>query len=156
MTRAQAAPGRRGVAPRCGREAGSVSLFFVVAVIGLFVALALVVEGAARVRAIQVADNAAAEAARAAGQQLDPAAVAGGLPARLDAGAAARAAGGYLAAAGVSGSTVVSYVDGQAVITVTTSVVPESPMARWGVLAPAAVTGSASARLVQGVAGEDL
>jgi len=129
-------------------------LFFVVAVIGLFAALGLVVEGAARVRAIQVADNAAAEAARAAGQQLDPVSVANGLPARLDAAAAARAAQSYLATAGVTGSAVVSYPDGRPVVTVTTSVVPESVLLGWGP-APSPATGSATARLVQGVAGED-
>ncbi len=140
-------------APGVDSDAGSVSLFFVVAVLGMFAALGLVVEGGARVRAIQLADAAAAEAARAAGQQVDPASVASGIQGRLDAGAAARAAQSYLGAIGVTGDAAVTYQEGTAVITVTTSVVPQSPLAGLGLLAPGPVTGSASARVEQSVAG---
>ena len=60
------------------REAGSVTLFFVVAALALFAMVGLVVDGGTKIRAAQQADGLAEEAARAGGQQIAvPAAVRG-------------------------------------------------------------------------------
>ena len=59
------------------------TLFFAVAVVGLLVLLGLVVDGAAKVRAVQRADTLAAEAARAGGQAIAlPPTIAGRTPSR--------------------------------------------------------------------------
>lgn len=89
-----------------GGERGSVSLFLVVAVLALFLAVGLVVDGGSKLRATQRADDAAAEAARAAAQSVQPARTVRGLAPQLDARAAVRAAQAYLAQAGVTGTAV--------------------------------------------------
>ena len=95
------------VRPR-GRDEGSITLFFCIAVVGLLVMVGLVVDGGAKVRALQRADRLAAEAARAGGQAIDvPAAIAGDLP-TVDAQAAVIAAKAYLRAEGVSGIVTVA------------------------------------------------
>lgn len=89
-------------------ERGSVSLMLVVMVLGLLVAAGLVVDGGAKLRAVQEATAAAGEAARAATQQVNVAGVQRNGTARLTA-AAARAAGqAALDDAGVSGTVTVT------------------------------------------------
>ncbi|MDP9241277.1 MAG: pilus assembly protein TadG-related protein, partial [Actinomycetota bacterium] len=51
-------------------DRGSVSVFFVVAAIAMLTMLGLVVDGGGKIRAIQRADAAAAEAARQGGQAI--------------------------------------------------------------------------------------
>jgi hypothetical protein len=127
-------------------DEGSISLFMVVLTIALLVAVGLVVDGGAKVRAIQRADEAAREAARAGTQALDVPAAVQGEAVSVDPAAAARAARAYLVAAGVDGSVSVS---GNAV-TVSTHV-PFAPvfLALAGVR-PSTVTGTATARPVIG------
>lgn len=84
-------------------EAGSVTLFFAIAVVGLLLLAGLVVDGGAKVRAAQRADRVAAEAARAAGQAIDLGAVLDSGALRVDRRAAVVAASQYLSEAGVSG-----------------------------------------------------
>nr|NLD41774.1 hypothetical protein [Actinomycetales bacterium] len=52
-------------------ERGSVSMFAVVSVLGLFIAIGLVVDGGRKIRAIETAQAIAQDAARVAGNQLD-------------------------------------------------------------------------------------
>ncbi|ROT33814.1 pilus assembly protein TadG-related protein [Micromonospora sp. HM5-17] len=56
---------------RLDRDAGRVSLFLVIAMIGVLAIIALAYDGAGQLRTMQRADNLAAEAARAGGQAVD-------------------------------------------------------------------------------------
>jgi len=98
-------------------EEGQVTAFVVVAVTGLLLVAALVLDGgnalAARSRAIGIAE----EAARAGCQQIDLAAYRAGRPLTLDPPAAERAVRDYLAAAGAGGQVVVD--DGAVTVTAT-------------------------------------
>jgi Flp pilus assembly protein TadG len=126
------------------RDDGSISLFVVVLTVALLAAVGLVVDGGGKVRALERADEAAREAARAGSQMLDvPSAVRGGRV-HLDRGAAARAARAYLEAAGTEGSVSVS---GDVVDVATTITYRPVVLALVGV-GPMAVTGRASARPV--------
>jgi len=98
-------------------EQGSITLFLAISAVGLLVLAGLAVDGAAKVRAVQRADRVAAEAARAAAQALDIAAVRNGDGIAVDRRAALRAAHEYLAVAGVEGS---ASIEGAARLTVVT------------------------------------
>jgi len=89
---------------RGDRERGSVSLFFVMVTLALLVIIGLVVDGGAQIRNRQRADTSAQEAARAAGQAVNPAAAINGDGAQLQLGTAQAAAQQYLASAGVQGN----------------------------------------------------
>jgi len=56
---------------RRDRDAGRVSLFLAIAMIGVLAIIALAYDGAGQLRTMQRADNLAAEAARAGGQAVD-------------------------------------------------------------------------------------
>ena len=85
-------------------DAGSVTLFLAITVSGLLVLLGLVVDGGAKIRAVQHADAVAADAARAGGQAINvPAAITGAAP-TVDARAAVAAANATLRRAGVTGT----------------------------------------------------
>ena len=99
-----AGKGACGDRNRESREPGAVTIFVAVAMIGLLAMAGLVVDGAAKVRAVQRADRVAVEAARAAGQTVDLAGLLAGEPLTVDRRAAATAARRYLDAAGVEGS----------------------------------------------------
>ena len=90
------------------RDDGSASPFLVVAALALLVMAGLVVDGAGKVRALQAADRAAAEAGRAAGQRIDLLGAVGGERPRVDARAAVEAARSYLRASGAEGSVEVT------------------------------------------------
>src|SRR5665648_228759 len=102
------------------RDAGSVTVFVAITVLGILILCGLVVDGGAKLRAVQHADRVATEAARAAGQAADPAALAGG-EARVDRQAALDAAAAFIAASPATCSATIS-ADGTAVeVTVTTT-----------------------------------
>lgn len=128
------------------REDGSVTLLLVVAVLALFAAVGLVVDGAGKIRALQRADDVAAEAARAAGQAVGASAVQG-RPGVLDTTRAAQAARAYLRAAGVTGDVQVR----GATVRVTTTVTFRPVLLGAAGVGPVTLTGSAQARLAQGV-----
>jgi len=88
-------------------DAGSVTLFLVITVVGLLTMVGLVVDGAAKIRGVQRADALAAEAGRAGGQAIDVPASIMGEPPTVDARAAAAAAQTYLARNGVDGQVTV-------------------------------------------------
>lgn len=145
---------RRHLSRAGAGDAGSVSLLLAVFVLGLFAAAGLVVDGGGRVRAVQHADDVAAEAARAAAQAVSPAAVQGrstGLDTGgLDSASAAAAARAYLQDAGVQGQVSVS--GGR--VQVNTSVVYTPVLLSAAGAGPVTVHGRASARLARGLAGE--
>ena len=132
-------------------ERGSVTVFLVVAAVGLLALMGLVVDGAAKVRAVQRADRVAAEAARAAGQSVDLAAVLSGEGIRVDRRAALAAADAYLRAAGAAGVAQVS-PDGRSVTVTTTAAQPTVFLGLIGIT-EFRVTGSAEVDLVRAVEG---
>lgn len=134
-------------------ERGSITVFVAVAAVGLLVMLGLVVDGATKVRAIQRADRAAAEAARAAGQAIDlPTAVVGDAPS-VQPQAAAAAAEGFLRDAGLAGA--VGVLDGGRRIQVTVSVQEDTVMLGLIGIHQLTGTGRAEAVLVRGVTGAE-
>jgi Flp pilus assembly protein TadG len=89
-------------------DVGAITVFVSVMMVALFAAVGLVVDAGGRVHALQQSRRAAAEAARAATQQLDsPTVIAGRAPAP-DTAAAARAARRFLEAASVEGDVSVT------------------------------------------------
>jgi hypothetical protein len=101
-------------------DRGAVTLFVAIAVVGLLALAGLVVDGGAKVRAVQRADRIAAEAARAAGQAVDLTSVLQGGEVRVDRRAALVAAESHLRTAGVEGSARV--VDTGRGVAVTTTI----------------------------------
>ena len=132
-------------------DRGSVTLFLSLTVVGLLVLIGLVVDGGAKVRAIQHADALAADAARTGGQVIDkPTAIAGDAP-TLDLRAATRAATAYLSAHGATGTATVT--DGGRTLQVTvTSTAPTVFLDLIGIN-QITVQGHATATLVRGVTG---
>lgn len=137
--------------PRSGEDQGSVTVFFAIAVIGLLAMIGLVVDGGAKIRAVQRADTLAAEAARAGGQAiaLPPAIV--GKPPTADPTAAAAAARAYLTANGVSGTVSITPGGRSLDVEVTTS----SPTVFLGLIGVSSIKvhGHARVSLVRGVTG---
>ena len=133
-----------------GRPAGqdgSVSLFLVVAVLALFIAVGLVVDGGQKLRSTQRADDVAAEAARAGVQSVQPANTVRGQPAQANPEAAISAARHYLSVAGVAGTVTVT--GGRVQVSTSISFTPAF-LSLIG-LGTQTVTGRASARLARGV-----
>lgn len=120
-------------------DRGSVSLLLVVMVAALFVSVGLVVDGGAKLRAVQQATAAAGEAARAATQQVDTGTVQLRGRAHLNPVSARHAAQETLAGAGVEGTVTVT--DGQ--VHVDASVT--RPTLFLGLLGLTQVTGHGSA-----------
>jgi len=84
------------------RDDGRVAVFYAILAPCLIAMLGLVIDGGGKIRALQRADNIAAEAARAAGQAINaPEAILGGRK-ELDPDAAVAAAHAYIAAAGAT------------------------------------------------------
>jgi Flp pilus assembly protein TadG len=133
-----------------GDQAGSVSLFLVVAVLAVFIAVGLVVDGGQKLRAAQRADDTAAEAARAAVQSVQPASTVRGEAPRVDATAAIYAAQQYLRRAGITGT--VSVIGDRVRVTTSSSFSPAF-LSLIG-LGTQTVAGRAEARLARGVSQE--
>jgi Flp pilus assembly protein TadG len=120
-------------------DAGSISLALVVMVSALLVAVGLVVDGGAKLRAVQQATAVAGEAARAASQEVNVAGVQTTGTARLDTAAARSAARETLAEAGVEGSVTVA--TGRVSVTAKVS----RPTVFLSLLGVSSMTGSGSA-----------
>ena len=123
------------------------SLFLVVAVLALFIAVGLVVDGGQKLRSTQRADDVAAEAARAGVQSVQPANTVRGQPAQVNPEAAISAARHYLSVAGVAGTVTVT--GGRVQVSTSISFTPAF-LSLIG-LGTQTVTGRASARLARGV-----
>lgn len=132
------------------REAGSVTVFAAITMLGLLILCGLVVDGGAKLRAAQQADRVATEAARAAGQAIDPAALADG-ETRVDRQAAIDAAAAFLTASQANGTASVT-PDGTGVDVVVTTTTPTVFLSLIGV-STLTVTGHGRATLVHGVTG---
>jgi hypothetical protein len=91
------------VTTSCRRDLGRVSVFVAITVSGLLFIIGVAHDVSAQVRATLHAELVAAEAARAAGQAVDPAQVAATGTHRVDPARADEAAQAYLADAGVTG-----------------------------------------------------
>ena len=132
-------------------EAGSVTLFVAITMVGLLVLCGLVADGGVKLRATQRVDSVAAEAARAGGQALDLPSAIEGTPLRVDRQAAVNAATAYLAAAGQTGTVTVA-ADGTTIDVTVTSTSPTAFLSLIGITTMT-VTGHGQARLVHGVTG---
>ena len=122
-----------------GDEQGSITIGLVVLVLAMFAAVGLVVDGGAKVQAVQQATRVAAEAARAGAQEVNAAGVQTGGTARLNPARARTAARAVLADAGVTGTVTAT---GTAV-SVQASV--SRPTVFLGMLGTNSVTGTGSA-----------
>lgn len=111
----------RPAAPDPDADRGAATAFVAVAVMGLLVMAGLVVDGGAKVRAAQRADRIAAEAGRAAGQQVDLALAVGGQRPQVSPARAVEAARTYLRRAEVAGEVSVAPNRRQITIDVTTT-----------------------------------
>ena len=129
----------------CDAERGSVTLLVAVLAVALLIAIGLVVDGGQHISATQLADNAAGEAARAAGQQITGAAVLGAPP-QADTARAAQAARNYLDAADVAGTVTVNGSE----ITITTTVQRQPILLSIAGVTTITGTGNASVRLARG------
>lgn len=90
-------------------DSGKVTIFITAMFLWVWIPmLEVVVIGGAHLRAHQRADNIAAEAARAAGSEIQTGVAVPGGPKVIDAGKASEAATTYLGAAGASGTVSVS------------------------------------------------
>ncbi|WP_405634370.1 pilus assembly protein TadG-related protein [Streptomyces sp. NBC_00056] len=92
---------------RRNRDRGSMSLFFAVTTVALLMMMGLLVDGGGALNASNRATSLAQEAARTAGQQLDPAQAIEGTAITIDPDAAQTAAQDYLAVAGVQGDVTI-------------------------------------------------
>ncbi|MEU8314998.1 TadE/TadG family type IV pilus assembly protein [Micromonospora sp. NPDC049033] len=105
---------------RLGADDGRVTIWFAVLTPAFLALIGLVVDGGAKVRAYQRADNIAAEAARAGGQAIKAGQAIDGGTKEIDASRAANAVQAYLGDLdGVTGSVT---VDGTQQLTVTVTV----------------------------------
>jgi Flp pilus assembly protein TadG len=136
--------------PRRRREAGSISLWLVLATPGVLLLVGLVVDLSGQVHAQQQATAIAAQAARAGGQALSQAALTGRNVA-LDRQQAVQAARGHLTDADVDGTVVV----GEATVTVTVRRTYPSQVLGVIGIRELSVTGSATARTVRAVHGQE-
>jgi hypothetical protein len=132
-------------------DAGSVTVFFAVSMLGLLLLIGLVADGGAKLRATQRADAVAAEAARAGGQALDLSQAVTGTDTQVDPAAAIRAAQDYLNATHVTGTVTVSADRAHLLVTVNQS----APTTFLGLIGidSLPVTGHAQAQLVDGITG---
>lgn len=142
----RARPGRGADA----QDRGSVTPFALIATLALMLAVGLVVDGGQKLRALQRADATAEEAARAAGQAIEPARSVRGRSPLVDPVAATAAAQAHLTSHGVTGTV---SVDGAVVMVSTTTSEPTIFLGAIGITTVTG-TGTAQARLVRGLAEE--
>jgi len=126
-------------------ERGSLSLLIAALGIALLVAIGLVVDGGRYITAAQLADNAAGEAGRAAGQHITGHAVTGQSP-QADTARAVQAAQNYLAAAAVDGAVTVAGDE----ITISTTVRRKPVLLTVAGVSSITATGTATVRLTRG------
>ena len=133
----------------CHGDEGSVTLFVCVAALGLLVLAGLVVDGGAKVRALQRADRLAAEAGRAGGQAIDVRAAIPGNAPTVDSARAVRAAQTFLTMQGTHGQARVADAGRAMVVDVSVS----SPTIFLGLIGVNSLTvhGQSTVRLVRGV-----
>jgi Flp pilus assembly protein TadG len=127
------------------RERGSFAPYMAVIAVGIFLVMGLVVDGGGALNAGSRATSLAQEAARTAGQQIDPDQAIQGTAIVVNPQAARAAAQDYLAEAGVTGS--VRITDGGQTLTVTVHDTYKTTFAALIGLGSIEVTGTAEAHL---------
>jgi Flp pilus assembly protein TadG len=127
---------------------GRVALLVLVLAFSVLVMIGLAVDGGGKMRAMQRADNLAAEAARAAGQSIQLGQAVQGGPKVVDVARAVAAGQAYLAAAGVTGTVVPS--DDRRQVTVTVNITYNTVMLGLVGFDQLPVTGTATAQLLTG------
>ncbi|WP_046500641.1 pilus assembly protein TadG-related protein [Streptomyces odonnellii] len=121
------------------------SLFLALSALAIMMVMGLLVDGGGALNAGSRATSLAQEAARTAGQQLDPAQAIEGTAITIDPDAAVGAAQDYLAAADVQGD--VSITDGGQTLSVTVTDTYNTHFASLLGLGTITVTGTAEAHL---------
>ncbi|MGF2209536.1 pilus assembly protein TadG-related protein [Streptomyces albidoflavus] len=121
------------------------SLFFAVTTVAILMVMGLLVDCGGALNAANRATSVAQEAARTAGQQLDPAQAIEGTAITIDPDAATGAAQDYLATANVTGN--VEITDGGQSITVTVHDTYNTLFAQFVGKGTIHVTGTATAQL---------
>ncbi|MFI5987668.1 pilus assembly protein TadG-related protein [Streptomyces sp. NPDC051555] len=131
-----------------GGDRGGIAIYTAIVTVALLAIIGLAIDGGGKLRATERADAAAMEAARAAGQAIDPAAAIAGSPVRADPAGAQAAAQAYLARTGTRGSATLS-ADGTGL---TVTVHAEYPTVFLGLVGIGSmdVTGHGSAHLLYG------
>lgn len=127
------------------RDQGSFAPYIAVISVGVFLVMGLVVDGGGALNAGDRATSLAQEAARTAGQQIDPAQAIQGTAIVVAPHAAQAAAHDYLTRAGVSGQ--VRITDGGQTLTVTVHDTYDTTFAALIGLGHIEVTGTAEAHL---------
>lgn len=136
---------RRRTVLRVRGDRGSMSLFFAITSVAILMVMGLLVDGGGALNAENRSTSLAQEAARTAGQQLDPAQATEGTAITIDPDAARAAAQDYLAGANVQGD--VEITDGGQTLNVT---VHDTYRTKFAVLLGKStldVTGTAKAHL---------
>jgi Flp pilus assembly protein TadG len=141
MTTTTARPRRR-----TRRDDGKITLLVLVFMVAILAVIGLSVDGGAKIRALQRANNIAADAARTAGQAIDATQAIPGGAKIVDPNAAVAAASAYLAAAGVEGTVGVSQDRQQ--VTVTVTITTNTVMLSIIGIDRTTVTGHATAQLI--------
>ncbi|MFE7111185.1 pilus assembly protein TadG-related protein [Streptomyces sp. NPDC057575] len=136
---------RRAALSARRRDRGSMSLFFALSSLAILMVMGLLVDGGGALNAGNRATSLAQEAARTAGQQLDPAQAVEGTAITIDPDAAVGAVQDYLAAAGVQGD--VQITDGGQSLTVTVHATYDTYFAQFVGVGTINVTGTAKAHL---------
>lgn len=131
------------------RDRGSVTIWLALASFAMIVLVGLAVDLSGQVYAQQHATNIAAQAARAAGQQVDQAQAMHGTAARTDTTRAVAAARAFLASSGLEGSV----TDGGSGVTVTTRAVYQTKFLSIIGIQSLQVTGSCDSEVVRAVNG---
>jgi Flp pilus assembly protein TadG len=121
------------------------SIFFALSALAILMVMGLLVDGGGALNAGNRATSLAQEAARTAGQQLDPAQAIEGTAITIDPVAAVGAAQDYLAAANVQGD--VQITDGGQTLTVTVHDTYTTHFATFVGMSAINVTGTARAHL---------
>ncbi|WP_331736075.1 pilus assembly protein TadG-related protein [Streptomyces sp. NBC_00057] len=127
------------------RDRGFMSVFFALTTIAILMVMGLLVDGGGALNAGNRATSLAQEAARTAGQQLDPAQAIEGTAITIDPDAAVGAAQDYLAAANVQGDVRIS--DNGQTLNVTVHDTYTTYFAQFIGMATISVTGTAKAHL---------
>lgn len=130
------------------RDEGRVSVYLAIVLTAMIVIIGLTVDGSGRFRAMQRANNIAAEAARAGGQAIDAGQAIAGGPKVVDPTLAKAAAQKYLKAAGVVGT--VEIADDRLHLTVTVTIPYDTAMLSFVGIDRIRITGRATAQLLNG------
>ncbi|MGW5342903.1 hypothetical protein [Streptomyces sp. NPDC004050] len=135
-------------AGRLRQDQGGIAVYTTIVTVALLAIIGLAVDGGGKLRATEHADAIAMEAARAAGQAIDPAAAVTGTAIRVDPAAAQAAAQAYLARAGTHGSATPS-TDGTHLTVTVHDTYPTTFLPIVGITSMD-VTGHGSAHLLYG------